>query len=347
MVQWFKHFWMHRIFVSVALSETGAVTGMRLRTAWIATIFVAPLFVFSVWTLIGAENRAQLAAHVGGKLELGQYLARITELEEERDFKRQQVETIAQELGILQARLDRFDVLGEKLMADEIFDEFLDESEQAQMDGQGGPTFSMPEEVPDVTELEQQVGLLRQQADRAERALEVGLALALRNREDNAGVPHFWPVMHKRAYPSSAYGWRTDPFNKKRKWHSGIDIAAGWNAPIVSAADGIVVFSGYRYAYGMMVEIRHAGGFSTRYGHLKSTTVKNGDRVKAGDLVALMGSTGRSTGPHLHFEVLLNDQKIDPYPLVRDSRAQVRAMAREGRGDALVSRYKEDRVASR
>lgn len=111
---------------------------------------------------------------------------------------------------------------------------------------------------------------------------------------------------------TSNYGVRTDPFSKNATWHGGIDLAYGWKTPITAAGPGKVVFSGYKSGYGRTVDIEHGYGFKSRYAHMHSINVKKGDTVALGDQVGLMGSSGRSTGPHLHYEVHFNGKQYDP-----------------------------------
>jgi murein DD-endopeptidase MepM/ murein hydrolase activator NlpD len=338
-----KKIWEHRVFFSVALSDTSAVRGVRLRAFW--PIFLIGLVIFTTagLAIVGENTRARLAARVAGDVQTTAYLDRIAQLESEKEVQAKQVALIAQELGILQARLDRFDVIGEKLVADEDLSVLLGKEETSLLEGgQGGPSEVPLETIPSLEDLQLQLGELQSQADRTAIALELGMALAVRDQEGQNGAPYHFPVIHPRAYVSSSYGWRKNPFNGKRKqWHSGLDIAASRGSAIVSAADGIVVYAGYRYAYGFTVEIRHAAGFSTKYAHLKKVTVQNGQHVKAGDLVALMGSTGRSTGPHVHFEILKDDEKLNPYPFVKGHLSTARRLGREGHGERLVNRWLE------
>ena len=111
---------------------------------------------------------------------------------------------------------------------------------------------------------------------------------------------------------SSRFGRRTDPINGRLAWHNGVDFAGKQGADVVSVAAGVVVHAGPRSGYGEMVEINHGAGFSTRYGHHQELFVKVGDIVKKGQVVGLMGSSGRSTGPHVHFEVYKNGRAVDP-----------------------------------
>lgn len=119
---------------------------------------------------------------------------------------------------------------------------------------------------------------------------------------------------------TSNYGVRVDPFNKRPGWHNGIDMAAYHGAPIVAAGPGVVSYAGPRAGYGRLVEVDHGHGFKSRYGHLSGTTVKKGDTVEVGDLVGKMGTTGRSTGDHLHFEVWFNGKPYDPIEFLKAGR---------------------------
>ena len=118
---------------------------------------------------------------------------------------------------------------------------------------------------------------------------------------------------HKR---SSGFGFRTDPFTGEKSFHSGFDLRADYGDKICSVADGVVIFSGEEGAFGNAVKIKHAGGYVTLYGHCEKLLVSKGATVKKGDVIALVGSTGRSTGPHLHFTVWKNGVLVNPKPYI-------------------------------
>jgi len=118
---------------------------------------------------------------------------------------------------------------------------------------------------------------------------------------------------------SSGYGWRHDPFTGERKWHDGIDIALPDGSPVRAAGDGQVVFSGKMRGYGNVVILRHADGVETVYAHNERNERREGDRVRKGEIIGRVGRTGRSTGPHLHFEVRKSGIAVDPSQYV-DSR---------------------------
>lgn len=119
---------------------------------------------------------------------------------------------------------------------------------------------------------------------------------------------------------TSDYGMRIDPFRKRPGWHNGLDMAAYHAAPIIAAGPGKVSFAGASAGYGRMVEIDHGHGFKSRYGHLSGITVSKGDTVEIGDLVGKMGTTGRSTGDHLHYEVWFNGKPYDPAKFLKAGR---------------------------
>lgn len=125
-------------------------------------------------------------------------------------------------------------------------------------------------------------------------------------------TPTIWPTSARRI--TSTFGYRKDPFNGIRSKHTGIDIAGSWGTPIYATADGTVTLAEYDNGYGRSIVIRHSPKLSTRYGHMSSLIVSAGDKVKKGQKIGYMGSTGRSTGVHLHYEVLKYGTPVDPYP---------------------------------
>jgi murein DD-endopeptidase MepM/ murein hydrolase activator NlpD len=131
-----------------------------------------------------------------------------------------------------------------------------------------------------------------------------------------AATPAIVPV---HGYPSGRFGYRIDPFDGERDFHPGIDISAPRGNKVKATADGVVLIAARKYSYGNLVTLEHKFGISTRYGHLDRFTVEVGQKVKKGDIIGYVGSTGRSTGPHLHYEVRLNGQPLNPLRFFRDS----------------------------
>jgi len=124
-----------------------------------------------------------------------------------------------------------------------------------------------------------------------------------------SSIPTDWPV---RGYIGSAFGYRPDPITGHRAFHKGVDISAPYGAKIIAPADGVIFFAGAQHGYGYVVKIAHKYGISTCYGHLSSYNFKSGQRIKKNDVIGYIGSTGKATGPHLHYEIRLNNSPINP-----------------------------------
>jgi len=225
-----------------------------------------------------------------------------------KEESRVQLEHMTQQLGRLQTRLSRLDALGERLteLADLSDGEFDFNADP----GMGGP------EVPSISRAHEgdnvQAVLDRLSARVEDRTQQLRLLeeLMLNRKTDANAALDFTPVL--TGYISSGFGRRADPITRRIAVHSGLDFAAPRGTAIHAVGAGVVTFSGRRGAYGNMVEISHAGGYKTRYAHAHELQVKKGDLVKKGEQIATVGSTGRSTGPHLHLEVYRNGMAIDP-----------------------------------
>ena len=140
-------------------------------------------------------------------------------------------------------------------------------------------------------------------------------AMLLRQSVLKETLPSIYPV--NVPYRSSSYGWRQDPFRGVRAFHSGLDFSAAHGEPIIATAGGIVVEATQGINYGKFITLKHGDGLETRYAHASKLFVKKGDLVNKKDIIALVGNTGRSTGPHLHYEIRLNGRPLDPTNYIR------------------------------
>lgn len=167
-------------------------------------------------------------------------------------------------------------------------------------------SFSLGKINPDAFELAERINQQR-------RYLREMSSMLGHNREIVDALPTLLPSIGELTSP---FGYRVHPISGVRKLHAGVDIAAVTGTPIFAAGNGTVVFSGKKGGYGSVVEIDHGYGYITLYGHASKLLVKTGDKVVRGQKVALVGSTGASTGPHLHFEVMVDSVKVDPAPFL-------------------------------
>lgn len=226
---------------------------------------------------------------------------------------------LALRLGQLQAHVIRMDALGQRLtkMAKLDKGEFNFDKPPAQ----GGPLnasdshgkqMAVPDFVKALKDLSGQI------KDRSQQLSVLETMMMTRNLQAEV-IPTGRPIT--RGWLSSYFGLRTDPFNGRRVHHSGVDFAGKMGSDIVAVAAGVVTYSGRRSGYGNLVEINHGNGYFTRYGHNSENVVKVGQTVKKGQLVSKMGTTGRSTGPHVHFEVMRNGRHVDPKRYIHASRS--------------------------
>jgi len=151
-------------------------------------------------------------------------------------------------------------------------------------------------------------------------ATTVGLTIGLTRNATTAdwiravASPNLWPV---QGQVTGSFGERIDPFNGEGAFHSGVDIGTSYGSPIIAPADGVVTFTEVLGGYGKAIMIDHGDGISTRYGHLSGFAVAAGQHVRRGDVIGYVGESGRSTGPHLHYEVRINDVPVNPYKYLR------------------------------
>jgi murein DD-endopeptidase MepM/ murein hydrolase activator NlpD len=234
-----------------------------------------------------------------------QDLARI-----ERDVN-DQVGALATRVGRMQAQLIRLDALGKQLTE-------VAQLKRGEFDFDEPPSVGGPEtggEGPVVPALDAMLDTMDAQIDDRRRQLTALQNLIMTRELARQVVPGGRPV--ESGYISSLYGQRTDPFDGNQASHHGIDFAAVAGTQVLAVADGVVSHTGTDGGYGRMVEITHGNGYVTRYAHNAKLLVKPGQTVKRGDPIALMGSTGRSTGPHVHFEVLRDGRPMNPLSFVR------------------------------
>lgn len=223
---------------------------------------------------------------------------------------------LARRLAQLHAHVMRLDAAGARLT--EIAGLDKGEFNFNQAPALGGPETEGEGQPMAVDQVLASLNSFEQQLTDRERQMRVLEDLLLASRLQKEVRPSGWPV--ERGWISSLYGMRMDPFNGRRSFHAGVDFAARQGANVEAVAAGIVSDVANRFGYGLLVEINHGNGFVTRYGHNDSALVQVGERVRKGQPVALIGNSGRSTGPHVHFEVLLNGRAVNPHEYIQAAR---------------------------
>ncbi len=257
----------------------------------------------------------------------GVSLHEVANISDELDWQREAIantrqqsedtlDALAIRIGQMNARVIRLDALGRRLtdMAD------LDDGE---FNFDANPAIGGPEEpyangsaIP-VPELVTAMEGLDSQLNSREAQLGVLESVLMNQQLSERVYPQGRPV--KSGWMSSYFGKRTDPFTGKPANHRGVDFAGKSGAEVIAVADGVVTWSASRYGYGEMIEINHGNGYATRYAHNSENLVAVGEEVRKGQTVALMGNTGRATGPNLHFEVLQDGHRVNPVKFIRQS----------------------------
>ncbi|MBK6598346.1 MAG: M23 family metallopeptidase [Proteobacteria bacterium] len=263
---------------------------------------------FALGLSLGSKDTGTHAASWADKLSQQQQ-----EVREVRSEVQNRVDAIAARIGQMNAHVIRLDALGKRLteMAKIDSREFNFDIEPAiggpECDDESGVGAQIPDLTAMINQLEERVRLRDAQMTALENVI-------LSRELDQQIIPEGRPV--RQGFISSYYGERQDPFTGHQAFHRGIDFAGEAGAEVVAVAAGVVTFSGDKSGYGNLVEVNHGNGLVTRYGHNARNVATVGQTVTRGQTVALMGSTGRSTGPHVHFEVMRDGKSVNPSTFV-------------------------------
>ena len=226
------------------------------------------------------------------------------------------INALAVKLGELQAQAVRLDALGQRLTEAGKFD--ADEFNFEQAPSVGGPESSSETSYALPQPLSQDIDALALQFSSQQSQLGALEDLLLDRKVESNLRPAGMPV--NTGYISSYFGRRTDPFNGHSEFHSGLDIATPVGTPVHAVAEGVVTYAGRRHGYGKVVEVDHGNGYMTRFAHNSKLLVHPGERVHIGQVLSMSGDTGRSTGPHVHFEVWYKGRPVNPLAYVRSHR---------------------------
>lgn len=299
---------------------THTPNGTRRRSIHSGFHFLALGLLTALVLALVAGGSFWLGQMQGGSAQVAKWRAQVAAQQEAVEQVRQdaqsEVAALTARLAELQSRVTRLDALGRKLIDVSRID--ADEFDFDSAPGVGGPSSGDDFEDLRMSELEAAIEALAAQLEDRERQLTV-LDGVLEDRQLTAATtPAGRPI--RKGWMSSSFGYRQDPFTGKKAWHAGVDFAGAEGSPVVAVAGGVVTHAGKRWGYGRLVEITHGDGYVTRYGHSSEILVEEGQIVRRGDQIAKMGSSGRSTGPHVHLEVLKDGKAINPWKFVQAER---------------------------
>jgi len=288
---------MHIILVSSRLAKARSLT--LTTTHLVAGALAMTLIVFGLaaalfWLTVRHAAEIKLPA-----LESLVQSAQESQARKTQDFLRENLNAMAVKLGQMQAQLMRLDALGERLSA--LAGIKPQEFRFNEPPGRGGAVSSVPARSLSMMELGEQLDRLSRQMENRTDYLGLLESQLFDAKVKKKLMPTIPPV--DGGWSASSFGWRIDPFTGMNAMHEGIDFVVDTGTPVFAAAGGVVTYAGFHYQYGYMIEIDHGNDFTTRYAHCSRSFVKEGDVVQRGRKVAESGSTGRATGPHLHFEV--------------------------------------------
>lgn len=261
-----------------------------------------------IWLFITPSNKLD-GAHVRVEYTQRGLEQQKLEVAALKDKTKQQLTGMLMKLGEMQSQMLRLNALGEKLAQQTDLD--LSEFNLTSLPAIGGPTTASSElnMTTDLDVLKQIDAMLLTLDDKTQQ-LEALEAILLNHGVYQESFISGRPI--SSGWLSSYYGIRKDPFSGLPTMHKGVDFAGKSGSPVVATGAGIVTWADDRYGYGNMIEVDHGDGFVTRYGHNETLHVRIGDVVTKGQKIASMGSTGRSTGPHVHYEVIHNGKHVDP-----------------------------------
>lgn len=234
------------------------------------------------------------------------------ELIEHKKSVQNDIDSMTLQIGKLMAQSTRLNALGSRLT--EVTAINQDEFNLDETPGLGGSGIELTGEINTPQSLYANLFNLEDNFSKQQENFNILTQLLNEQDIEQSATPHVMPLA--KGWISSYYGKRIDPFTGQQASHVGMDYSGAYQSKIVAAADGVVVWAGKRSSFGQMVEIDHGNGFMTRYAHAESLKVVLGQKVSAGEAIAVMGKTGRATSEHLHFEILKNGHKVNPLPFV-------------------------------
>lgn len=302
---------MHIILVSSKLAKSRSLTlhsGHVIAGTILVALLILALTLGLFWITVRHADQIKLPG-------LDSLLSSAQEAQRRKteEFLRENLNAMAVKLGQMQAQLVRLDALGERLSA--LAGLKPGEFRFAEAPGRGGAVSSLPPQGLSMPEFNRQLDRISRQMENRTDSLGILESQLFDAKVKKKLMPTIPPV--DAAYRASSFGWRIDPFNGMLAMHDGVDFPVDVGTPVFAAAGGVVTFAGPHPQYGFLVEIDHGNDFTTRYAHCSRVLVREGQVVQRGSKISESGSTGRATGPHLHFEVRYRGVPQNPVRFLR------------------------------
>ncbi len=311
------------IVAALVLAVVAGGIGVWLGSQGLMSLELGSAALASPWTQKGTLPEAEAAPSVQQVCE---------DIDPHEQEFGAHIDAVAGQVGLMQAEILRLNALGERLvkMAD------LDEQEFDfhNPPPQGGPDTDSSDRPAAIDALAEELAQVLSELGDRDRKLTLLEELIMKRHLGDPGEQTAlsgWPI--RSGYITSTFGFRKDPYRGRGAFHKGVDFAGARGSPVLAVAEGVVTFSGKQSGYGNLVEIRHNDGLVTRYGHCQKLLVSEGAVINRGQTIATLGSTGRSTGPHVHFEVLVGGKQVNPLTYIDRTNLAADTRSAQSRSD--------------
>lgn len=288
---------------------------LTVNSWWLAAVLALTLMITIAAFYAGAYYSLEISSNISAlkyqqnkKEQLAELNGQKMLVEQARLEARENLDALATRLSKLQGHVMRLDALGSRLANMAGLEDINFDVEDPP--GMGGPDSSRPDRSLQVADFIRQLEQLATAIEDRTDKLSAMEGLIMNSDLQEKTLPEGTPM--QTGWVSSLFGWRADPISGRKVFHDGMDFAAKPNSLVTAVAAGIVTWSDRHSGYGNMVEINHGNGYVTRYAHNKQNLVKVGDKIDKGQVIAIIGSSGRSTGTHVHLEVVYNGKNVDP-----------------------------------
>jgi murein DD-endopeptidase MepM/ murein hydrolase activator NlpD len=289
--------------ISIFYYDNKRIKHIHLNT-WIILCFLGAVLL-GIYTYLVQETPEDLQ-FLQSHYQRHKQKSEVVKYQRIKNTTESQLKLVREKLIYIESQLNRMEILSQSIIKKFKISQDIKANKSIRPKTKKFEATSTKELIRILEEVDQTIETLEQDYNSLKILETVARTHHSFNKRNIAGLPI------RKGWLSSPYGYRKDPFSGKRAMHKGIDFAGKPGSPVIATGAGIVIWAGKKFGYGQLVEIDHGNGFKTRYGHNKKISVKIGDIVTRGQEIARIGSTGRSTGPHVHYEVWRRERQVDP-----------------------------------